>query len=285
MDDDQKVSLVANGPQVGGGAGAMDCELIWIRDVTPDKKNFKVKGRVIRVSGLQMGSTGPFFHFDLHDAIENGAIRYLAFDQIAIELSKIVRIDSVYQIENPYVMEEKSSITGHKFQLRSNKDYRLKTRISPVVDDKSVPPLHVNKHEDIDLPEADSATGVHAEPNTLLTFRNEVVAVSPVRDTASRLTGQPLKLREVLLKDENGAEVILSLWNRHALDFDAEPGAIIIAKDVAVKEYNGELRLTGSQSFCVQEVAPRPQAAKLEESPDQKSGSPEAKRVKEENEA
>jgi len=58
--------------------------------------------------------------------------------------------------------------------------------------------------------------------------------------------GKTFIKRSVVLLDDTKCQVELTLWDAHAKEFDIQPGAILVVKNVKVNEYNGRHSLNAT---------------------------------------
>ncbi|GLB37954.1 putative as part of the replication protein A (RPA RP-A), a single-stranded DNA-binding heterotrimeric complex, may play an essential role in DNA replication, recombination and repair [Lyophyllum shimeji] len=219
-----QTNSAASAPRAGRGP------IFPIEGLSPYQNNWTIKARVTQKSEIKTWSNargaGKLFNVTLMD--ETGEIRGIGFNLVVDELYPKLEEGKVYYISKARVNVAK------KFSNPAN-DYELSfERNTEVEECHEATDLPMIKYHFVplgsleDLPK-DSTCDVIAV----------VKDVAPLAEIMSKQQNKPIPKRELILVDQSGHSVRMTLWGKQAEQYSAEDSPVIAFKGVKVVDFGG----------------------------------------------
>ncbi|XP_022180204.1 replication protein A 70 kDa DNA-binding subunit-like [Myzus persicae] len=204
--------------------------VVNIRDIDQSLgSSFQIKARVLKVHELRTfkNNTGKLFCVDIFDA--TGEIRLTAFNNDAENVCSIFKKDQIFSIVNGKINK------ANKLYNRLNHNYEIimgpMTIITQIEDTSDVVPTHV----------------------TLMTFDNTIGVIIRIEDIVDIVKPtKTLKLRDVIIADNTGIEVTLTLWNEEASVFSGKIEDVLSVEKGKLVVYKKGKKLSVTQSTVIQ---------------------------------
>jgi replication factor A1 len=216
-----------------------------IEALSPYANKWTIKARVTSKSEIKTwakaSSEGKLFSVNLLD--ESGEIKATGFQAQVDTLYELFQEGSVYYISSPCRVQ----LAKKQFSNLPN-DYELTfeqgTLVEKCEDQDNIPQVRYNftnigALQEIDKDSTIDVIGVLKE-------------VNDVNQITSKTTGQPYDKRDLILVDDSGYSVKLTIWGKTATKFDAMPESIVAFKGAKVSDFNGKsLSLLSSGSMSI----------------------------------
>lgn len=216
-----------------------------IEALSPYGHKWTIKARVTNKSDIRTwhkaSSEGKLFSVNLLD--ESGEIKATGFNNECDALYDIFQEGSVYYISSPcrvQLAKKQFSNLPNDYELTFEKD----TLVEKAEDQENVPQVRYNfttigQLQDIDKDSTIDVIGVLKE-------------VAEVNQIESKSTGKGYDKRDLLLVDDTGFSVKLTIWGKTATAFDTNPESIVAFKGAKVSDFNGRsLSLLSSGSMSL----------------------------------
>ncbi|KAL2913642.1 Replication factor A protein 1 [Polyrhizophydium stewartii] len=224
-----------NMPYGGTSAGAQTQQgppaaIFPIKSLNPYQNKWTIKARVINKSDVRTwnknGREGRLFSFTLAD--ESGEIRVTGFnDSVNLFYERL-------QEGQVYLVSKASIKAANRMFNNTGNDYEMTIETGTVIelceDSGSVPQMKLNTLELARLMEVEKDANV------------DVIAVvrecGPIGEIVTK-AGKSLKKRELIIVDESGFSVRLTLWGRQAETFEHSDNPVICIKGARVGDFGG----------------------------------------------
>lgn len=202
-----------------------------IESLSPYQNRWTIKARVTNKSDIKhwhnQKGEGKLFSCIFMD--ESGEIRATAFNDQVDMLYDVLQEGQVYFISKCRVNIAKKQFSNvqNEYELTFERD----TEIEKCPDQSAVPQVKFNfvSLKDLDSVEKDSIIDVIGILNEI----HESVEIT------SRTTQKLYSKRDVFLVDNSNYSVRLTLWGKHAQDFNISQGTIVAFKGLKVSDFNG----------------------------------------------
>ncbi|KFD51400.1 hypothetical protein M514_07805 [Trichuris suis] len=219
--------------RAGSGRGSVnqDRVIFPITSLSPYQNRWCIRARVTQKSVVKTWCNkrgdGRLFSVDLAD--ESGEIRATAFN------AECDRLYPVYLIQGGTI-----KVANRQFTSIDN-DYELtfspETQVEPCFDENicDLPEVsfHLTKIKEIG----------EISRDRLIDVLGVVVTIGPIESKIARSTLKELKKRDVLLVDDSGVSITLSLWEAEAENFNCEVNSLLAVKGCRISEFGGSLSL------------------------------------------
>jgi replication factor A1 len=232
-------------PSRSGPAQSAHANIYPIEALSPYAHRWTIKARVTNKSEIKtwhkQSGEGKLFSVNLLD--ESGEIKATAFNEQCDLLYDVFQEGSVYYISTPCrvgMAKKQFSNLPNDYELMFERD----TQVEKAEDQENVPQVRFNFTTIGDLQSVEKDTTID-----VIGVLKEVAEVSQI---TSKSTSKPYNKRELTLVDSSGFSVRLTIWGKTALDFDAQPEAIVAFKGAKVSDFGGRsLSLLSSGSMSV----------------------------------
>ncbi|KLT46222.1 replication factor-a protein [Cutaneotrichosporon oleaginosum] len=214
-----------------GGSGKGDMGPIFpIQGLSPYQNKWTIKARVTQKSDIKHWSTqrgeGKLFSVNLMD--ETGEIRATGFNDTVDLFYNILEEGKVYFISRARINIAKKQFSNldneYEIMLESNSE------IEPC-DDDSVPQVKYNFKPLANLDEV--------AKDGIVDVIGVVKEVHDLGSVTSKATQKPFSKRDIMLVDQSGQSVRLTLWGKTAENFSATDEPVIAFKGVKVGDFGG----------------------------------------------
>ncbi|KAG6833645.1 hypothetical protein H0H87_002841 [Tephrocybe sp. NHM501043] len=202
-----------------------------IEGLSPYQNNWTIKARVTQKSEIKTWSNargeGKLFNVTLMD--DTGEIRATGFNLVVDELYHKLEEGKVY-----YISKARVNLAKKKFSNLAN-DYELSLERNTEVEEC---------HETTNLP----MIKYHFVPLSGLEELSkdstcDVIAivkeVAPLSEILSKQQNKTIPKRELVLVDQSGFSVRMTLWGKQAEQYNAEDSPVIAFKGVKVGDFGG----------------------------------------------
>ncbi|OOF90747.1 hypothetical protein ASPCADRAFT_211662 [Aspergillus carbonarius ITEM 5010] len=215
-----------------------------IEAISPYSHKWTIKARCTSKTNIKSwhnrNTEGRLFSVNLLD--DSGEIRATGFNDQCDMLYDTFEEGSVYYISNCRVQIAKKQFTN------LNNDYELTFERDTVVekaeDQSDVPQVRFNFTTIGDLQSVEKDTTID-----VIGVLKEAMEVSQI---VSKTTNKPYNKRELILVDNTGFSVRLTVWGATASNFNALPESVVAFKGVKVSDFGGRsLSLLSSGSMAV----------------------------------
>ncbi|XP_018310864.1 replication protein A 70 kDa DNA-binding subunit [Mycetomoellerius zeteki] len=227
-----------------------------IAALSPYQNKWVIKVRVTNKSPIKTWSNsrgeGKLFSMDLID--ESGEIRCTAFRDQCEKFYDMIETGNVY-----YISRCTLKAANKQFCTLKN-DYEM-----TMTGDTEIMPCHENS-DDIPTLQFDFCPISQVESkekNDLLDVLGVVTTFNDVQQIIQRSTGRELIKRDINIVDDSGTMVCVTLWGKHAEDFDGSNNPIIAIKGARVGEFNGGKNLSLLHSSVIEKDPDLPEAHRL----------------------
>ncbi|KAI8928253.1 hypothetical protein BC831DRAFT_423805 [Entophlyctis helioformis] len=223
------------GRPMGGAASSMPGDVMGatvfaIKSLNPYQNKWTIKARVINKSQVRTwnkgGREGRLFSVTFAD--ESGDIRATGFNDAVNAFYDILEEGKVF-----YVSKAAIKAANKQFNTTSN-DYEMtievSTTIVPCVDETQFPTIRYNT---VSLDKL-----LEVEKDTNVDIIGVVKECNPCATIVTK-AAKELKKRDLLLVDESGWSVRLTLWGRQAETFEHHDNPIIAIKGARVGDWGG----------------------------------------------
>ncbi|CAK37984.1 replication factor A protein 1 [Aspergillus awamori] len=215
-----------------------------IEAISPYSHKWTIKARCTSKTNIRTwhnrNTEGRLFSVNLLD--DSGEIRATGFNDQCDMLYDVFQEGGVYYISNCRVQIAKKQFTN------LNNDYELTFERDTVVekaeDQTDVPQVRFNFTSIGDLQSVEKDTTID-----VIGVLKEAMDVTQI---TSKTTNKPYDKRELIMVDNTGFSVRLTIWGSTAQKFNASPESVIAFKGVKVSDFGGRsLSLLSSGSMAV----------------------------------
>jgi replication factor A1 len=193
-------------------------------------KSWTIKGRVTNKSNIRRFSNqrgeGCLFSVEVEDG--TGKIRITLFGQKAEMYHPLLEVNKIY------IFAKFGAKTANRQYNKLSCEYELNSNDDSIIEERD---------EDVSMPQI-KYNFVPIAKMTDYPGGNDVDVAAVVRSVGevstivAKASQKELKKREVIIADESGAEISLTLWNKEAEECTWNEGTVIILKNARVSEYN-----------------------------------------------
>lgn len=215
-----------------------------IEGLNPYANKWTIKARVSGKSDIKTwhkaSGEGKLFSVNLLD--ESGEIKATAFNDQCDMLYDVLQEGGVYYISTCRVQMAKKQFNNlpHDYELTFERD----TVVEKAEDSRDVPQVRFNFTTIADLQNVEKETTVD-----VIAVVREVGEISQIK---SKSTQKPYDKRDLLLVDESGYSVKMTIWGKLATAFNEMLGTVIAFKGAKVSDFGGRsLSLLSSGSMIV----------------------------------
>ncbi|KAI8970131.1 replication factor-A protein [Mycotypha africana] len=216
----------------------LEANITPIRNLNPYQSRWHIKARVSQKSDIKKWRNargdGQLFSVNLLDT--TGEIKATAFNDQVDRLYNMLEEGKVYYIS-------KARVTMAKKQFSTlNNEYELQfenaTEIEACPDSGNIPQINFDfvKIADID----------RVPKDTNIDVIGVVVESSEINELVSKVTGKPMKKRDVMIADESLKRIKLTLWDAKAEQFADQTNPVVAVKGVRVSDFGGRSLSLGS---------------------------------------
>lgn len=234
-----------NQPSRGGQSHNGNNVIYPIEALSPYAHKWTIKARVSSKSDIKtwhnQSGEGKLFSVNLLD--ESGEIKATGFKDQVDQYYDLLQEGQVYYISNPCsvrLAKKQFSNLPNDYELTFERD----TVIEMAEDQTNVPQVRFN------------FCGIQALNDTEKDATVDVVGIlksaDDVTQIVSKTTQKPYDKRELVLVDDSGFSVRVTVWGKTATDFDVSPESVIAFKGVRVSDFGGRsLSLLSSGTMAV----------------------------------
>ncbi|KAL1935602.1 hypothetical protein VTP01DRAFT_4742 [Rhizomucor pusillus] len=227
-----------------------------IKGLNPYQNKWTIRARVTQKSDIKhwhnSRGDGKLFSVNLLD--NSGEIKGTAFNDQVDRLYNILEEGKVYYISKARVTmaRKQFSTVDHEYELSLDNG----TEIQVCHDEGSIPQVNFSfvKVADVD----------RYEKGAVIDLIGIVKDDNGVQEIITKATGRPTKKRELLVVDDTQKQIRLTLWDKHAEDFDSSEHPVTAFKGLRVNDFNGR-SLSLSASGLVRVNPDIPECAKLKQ--------------------
>ncbi|KAK0720581.1 putative single-stranded DNA-binding protein 68k chain [Lasiosphaeris hirsuta] len=225
--------------QHGGGT------LYPIEALSMYSHKWTIKVRVTQKSDIKTWhkATGEGKLFSVNLLDESGEIRATGFNDQVDSFYELLQEGSVYYISTPckvQLAKKQWSNLPNDYELTFERD----TVIEKAEDQTNVPQVRFNFCNIQELQEVEKDATVD-----VIGVLKEVQEVSQI---VSKTTQKPYDKRELILVDDTGFQVRLTIWGKTATSFDVAPESVVAFKGTRVGDFGGRsLSLLSSGTMAV----------------------------------
>ncbi|KAI9683656.1 MAG: Replication factor A protein 1 [Trizodia sp. TS-e1964] len=233
----------SNPPHLSSGGHA---NIFPIEAISPYANKWTIKARCTQKSNIKtwhkQTGDGKLFNVNLLD--DSGEIRATGFNEQCDALYELFQEGSVYYISSPCKVN-----MANKRYSNINNDYELMfdrdTLVEKAEDQESAPRVRFNFTSIADLQTVDKDTTID-----VIGVCKEIHDLSQITSTSTK---KPYDKRELVLVDQSGYSVRLTVWGSTAVSFDAPVDSVLAFKGVKVSDFGGRsLSLLSSGSMTVE---------------------------------
>lgn len=234
-----------NQPSRGGQSHNGNNVIYPIEALSPYAHKWTIKARVSSKSDIKtwhnQSGEGKLFSVNLLD--ESGEIKATGFKDQVDQFYDLLQEGQVYYISNPCsvrLAKKQFSNLPNDYELTFERD----TVIELAEDQTNVPQVRFN------------FCGIQAlndtEKDTTVDVIGVLKSADDVTQIVSKTTQKPYDKRELVLVDDSGFSVRVTIWGKTAIDFDVPPESVIAFKGVRVSDFGGRsLSLLSSGTMAV----------------------------------
>ncbi|GLV34544.1 Replication protein A1 [Carabus blaptoides fortunei] len=226
-----------------------------IANLSPYANKWVIKARVTNKSPIRSWSNskgeGRLFSMDLAD--ESGEIRATVFRDLVDKYHDMIEVDKVYYIGKCQLK------SANKQFNHLNNDYEMtfntETTVAPCYEEVIVqaPVFDFEPLENI----------LTQDTGSMMDVIGVCKHASDVQTITTRSTNKELKKRELILVDQSGTSVTLTLWGNEAEQFNGENEPIIAIRRAKVGEFGGGKNLSVMLNSVYKLNPDMPEAHKL----------------------
>ncbi|KAK0728547.1 putative single-stranded DNA-binding protein 68k chain [Lasiosphaeria miniovina] len=231
----------------GGGAGGPGAaNVIYpIEALSPYAHKWTIKARVTSKSDIKTwhkaSGEGKLFSVNLLD--ESGEIRATGFNDQLDSFYELLQEGNVYYISSPckvQLAKKQFSNLPNDYELTFERD----TVIEKAEDQANVPQIRFNFCNIEELKDV--------EKDATVDIVGVLKEVEDVTQIVSKTTQKPYDKRELVLVDDTGYSVRVTIWGKTATNFDAGLESIVAFKGTRVSDFGGRsLSLLSSGTMSV----------------------------------
>lgn len=241
----------------GGGGSHNGNNVIYpIEALSPYAHKWTIKARVSAKSDIKTWhkNTGEGKLFSVNLLDESGEIKATAFNDQVDQFYDLLQEGQVYYLSNPCqvrLAKKQFSNLPNDYELTFERD----TVIEMAEDQTNVPQVRFN------------FCGIQAlndvEKDTTVDVIGVLKTAEEVNQIVSKTTQKPYDKRELVIVDDSGFSVRVTIWGKTATNFDAVPESVIAFKGVRVSDFGGRsLSLLSSGTMAVNPDIPEAHSLK-----------------------
>ena len=219
-----------------------------------------IKARCTQKSEMRnfKNGNGKLFSCVLVD--EDGDIKATAFNDDAERLYPLLEEGKIYNISKFRVKaaDQRYNKTSHSYEMTFGRD--TDAQIAEDADKSAIPTATFNFIENL-------AVLQQKQDKDYVDILAALLECPDTTTLTQKTTGDELTKRDLVLCDESGFKVRLTMWNDAAILFTPDPSGttILSVKNVRVSEYYGRSLSTSGNSVVAINDFTNPKAAKLKE--------------------
>lgn len=216
-----------------------------IEGISPYSHKWTIKARCTSKSAIKTwhrnNSEGKLFSVNLLD--DSGEIKATGFNDQCDAFYDLFQEGSVYYISSPcrvQIAKKQFSNLNNDYELTFERD----TIVEKAEDQSNVPQIRFNFTSigDLQSVEKDTTTDIIAV----------IKEVGQTSQITSKTTNKPYDKRDLVLVDNSGFSVRLTVWGNIATTFSATPESVVAFKGVKVSDFGGRsLSLLSSGTMTV----------------------------------
>lgn len=234
-----------NGSSRGGASQNGNNVIYPIEALSPYAHKWTIKARVSAKSDIKTwhnaSGDGKLFSVNLLD--ESGEIKATMFKEQVDQFYDLLQEGQVYYISNPCsvrLAKKQFSNLPNDYELTFERD----TVVELAEDQTNVPQVRFN------------FCGIQGlndvEKDTTVDVVGVLKTAEDVTQIVSKTTQKPYDKRELVIVDDSGYSVRVTIWGKTATNFDAVPESVIAFKGVRVSDFGGRsLSLLSSGTMSV----------------------------------
>jgi replication factor A1 len=215
-----------------------------IEGITPYANRWTIKARVTSKSDIKTWhkATGDGKLFSVNLLDESGEIKATGFNDQCDMLYDVLQEGSVYYISTCRVQLAKKQFSNlpNDYELTFERD----SKVEKAEDSRDVPQVRFNFTNIKDLQNVEKESTID-----IIAVVREVGQIDQIK---SKTTQKPYDKRDLLLVDESGYSIKMTIWGKVATSFNEMMGTVIAFKGAKVSDFGGRsLSLLSSGSMVV----------------------------------
>ena len=226
-----------------------------IAALNPYGSKWTIKARVTSKSDIRRWSNargeGTLFSIDLLDA-DNGEIRATFFKEACDKWFSQIEEQRVYTFSNGKL----KVVTNKAFtSIKNNYEvtFDMHSEIRPCMEDSAI------KSVNYSFTKLDQIESV--EVNHTVDILAVISSASELNTVVQKSSGKELKKRDLVVYDDTGVEVRLTVWGDKAENEGYDPGFVLVVKGAKVGDFQGRsLSLTSNSSLVINPQLPEAEA-------------------------
>eukprot|EP00746_Dinoflagellata_sp_MGD_P124179 gnl/MRDRNA2_/MRDRNA2_58766_c0_seq1.p1 gnl/MRDRNA2_/MRDRNA2_58766_c0~~gnl/MRDRNA2_/MRDRNA2_58766_c0_seq1.p1 ORF type:complete len:580 (+),score=121.03 gnl/MRDRNA2_/MRDRNA2_58766_c0_seq1:88-1827(+) len=201
-----------------------------ISELTPYSRRWKVKGRVISKTDIRMFRNGEGKLFSIEIVDGGGQIRAALFGSCVDKYFNVIREKGVYLFSGGTVKKANKAYNPNgEFEIT----FGEQTEIVDAPDDAAIPGLNVQYNFKQSL-----ASLENDAPGSIVDVAAIIAELKQTVDINLKAGGTKPK-RDIVLVDDSGASVQMTLWGNTIAQSDGMEGKVIFVKGAKVSDFGG----------------------------------------------
>lgn len=218
--------------RTNGAGGSSHASIYPIEALSPYAHKWTIKARVTHKGDIKTwhnkNGEGKLFSVNFLD--DSGEIRATGFNDAVDSWYEILQEGSVYYISSPcrvQLAKKQFSNVNNDYELTFERD----TQIEKAEDSEGVPQVRYNFTTLSDLQSVDKDTTI----DTIGILQQ----IGEVSEIVGKNSAKPYQKRELVLVDNTGYSVRLTVWGKTAQSFDVPVESVVAFKGVKVSDFGG----------------------------------------------
>ena len=218
-------------------------------------QKWTIKARVATKSDLRTfrnaRGEGQLMTIELVDA-QQSEMRATFFGSAALKFHPMLQVGSVYTFS-------KGSVKPANPRFNPKAQYELMfdehSEIVPIGNDDSIPAMKLNM--------VPIATLQNMPVGDTVDVAGIVVSIGDLVSVTVKSSGRDTAKRSIILADDSGSSIDLTIWGEKAERINAYPGSAVVAKGCRLGDYNGRSLSTSGSSLVEVDPHNTPRAVEL----------------------